>query len=254
MTDEPFYDTPGVFEAYAEHRHAGPWSPNVVMEEPAMRARIGPPAGLRVLELGCGDGALAAALLAGGCASYLGLDASARMVAAARGAVAAADPGPGTGSVRAAVAHGTIERFAPPWRAFDLIVSSTTLHYVAELEPVLAGCHAALVPGGRLLLSVVHPVLTSHDGSHDPDAPRTSWLVDDYFVAGPRERDWLGARVTWHHRPVEAYVRGLLDAGFALTWLEECAPLPAAFGGDADELARRRRVPLFLLLEGTVAG
>ena len=243
MTDEPFYDAPGVFEAYERHRHAGPWSPNVVMEEPAMRARIGPPAGLRVLELGCGDGTLAAELLAGGCASYLGIDASARMVAAARARL---------GRSAGAVVQGTIERFAPPWRAFDLVVASVALHYIAELEPVLAGCHAALVPGGRLLISVVHPVLTAHDGSHDPEAPRTSWLVDDYFAAGPRERDWLGARVTWQHRPVEAYTRALLDAGFALTWLEECAPVPAAFGGDADELARRRRVPLFLLLEGSV--
>ena len=118
---------------------------------------------------------------------------------------------------------------------------------------MLAGCHAALAPGGRLLLSVVHPVLTSHDGAHDPEAPRTSWLVDDYFVPGARERDWLGARVTWHHRPVEAYVQALLAAGFAVTWLEECAPRADAFGGDADEYARRRRVPLFLLLEGSVA-
>jgi hypothetical protein len=58
----------------------------------------------------------------------------------------------------------------------------------------------------------------------------------------------MGSTVLWFHRTVEAYVRDLASAGFRLTGIRECEPVPAAFNGDAAELERRRRVPLFLLL------
>jgi hypothetical protein len=36
-------------------------------------------------------------------------------------------------------------------------------------------------------LTVVHPVITSHDARASTDEFRGSWVVDDYFAAGPRE-------------------------------------------------------------------
>jgi hypothetical protein len=56
--------------------------------------------------------------------------------------------------------------------------------------------------------------------------------------------------VTWHHRTIEHYAQSLLGAGLSLTALRECEPVAERFGGDGAELARRRRVPLFLLLAG----
>ena len=55
----------------------------------------------------------------------------------------------------------------------------------------------------------------------------------------------------WHHRTVGEYVTSFLGAGFTLTALSECAPRPERFAGDAAELTRRSRIPLFLLLAGT---
>ena len=74
------------------------------MEEPALLEELGSVAGLRVADLGCGDAALGRVLLSGGCARYLGLDGSERMVAAAR-ATLRGTPG--------AVVHGDIDDFAP---------------------------------------------------------------------------------------------------------------------------------------------
>lgn len=37
-------------------------------------------------------------------------------------------------------------------------------------------------------------------------------------------------------------------AGFQLEALSECEPVETLFTGDPDELRRRRRIPLFLLL------
>lgn len=58
--------------------------------------------------------------------------------------------------------------------------------------------------------------------------------------------------VTWYHRTVERYVDAIVGVGITLTSLRECQPAADRFAGDTDELARRRRVPLFLLLNGHV--
>ena len=236
-----FYDEGTVFETYVSGVEAGPTSANHVMEEPALLDVLGDVRGLRILDLGCGTAAIGRRLLAAGCAAYVGVDGSAKMVAAARAELAGTD---------ADIRYGHIEAlsFAPD--SHDLVISRMALHYVEDLDPVLAACHACLSPGGRMAFSVVHPVVTSHDARTDPDEQRTSWLVDDYFATGPREQAWMGGRVVWHHRTVEQYVAAFAGAGFALTALSECEPRRELFAGDADEYARRLRIPLFLLLAG----
>lgn len=71
--------------------------------------------------------------------------------------------------------------------------------------------------------------------------------MDDYFVTGPRDQEWLGSRTVWHHRTVEDYVFEVHNAGFALANLRECAPRRERFDDDA-EFERRRRIPLVPLL------
>ncbi|MET7332650.1 class I SAM-dependent methyltransferase [Nonomuraea sp. NPDC005650] len=234
-----FYDAPQVAERYLGHRHSGVSSPNHVMEEPAFLEELGEVTGLRVLDLGCGDAAIGQVVLDAGCRSYLGLDGSAAMVEAGNSALY------GTAG---RVEMVDIEDFSAPPSSFDLIVSRLAFHYVEDIEPVLASCHECLSPGGRIIFTVVHPILTSHDPG--VQGKRTSWVVDDYFLQGPRERQWMGGTVTWFHRTIEDYVALLTKSGFSLTSLSECAPREDRFNGDADELARRRRVPLFLLLAG----
>ncbi len=236
-----FYDDGELFERYRAAVHPGPSSANFVMEEPALLDAIGDVRGLRILDLGCGDSSIGTRLLEGGCRSYLGIDASARMVEAAREALRGT-----AGEVR----RGEVERFSAPANSYDLVLSRMALHYVEDLDAALAACRSCLSPGGRLVFTVVHPVITSHDARASSDEPRASWVVDDYFAAGPRELDWLGGRVVWHHRTVEHYVLALQRAGFRLTALSECAPRAERFAGDDVELARRRRIPLFLLLSG----
>src|SRR5580692_5723274 len=78
-----FYEDPELFERYLQHR-AWSLSPNAVMEGPALLEELGPVSGLRVLDLGCGDGEIGRELLSRGAVRYLGVDGSARMVQAAR--------------------------------------------------------------------------------------------------------------------------------------------------------------------------
>jgi hypothetical protein len=55
--------------------------------------------------------------------------------------------------------------------------------------------------------------------------------------------------VTWHHRTIEDYVTTLQRAGFDISALRECPPVSEKFN-DVSEYARRRRIPMFLLLAG----
>ncbi len=134
---------------------------------------------------------------------------------------------------RGRVVQASIESFAAPPRSVDLVVSRLAFHDVADLATVLQACRVCLAPGGRLVVTVVHPVLTAPEDGVDTDEPRTSWVVDDYFRSGPRVRHWLGGTVVWHHRTIEEHVAAIAGSGFSLTALRECPP--------RRELLRRRR-------------
>ena len=213
------------------------------MEEPALRQELGDVTGLRILDLGCGDAAIATELLDAGAARYAGIDSSEAMVAAARKELLGKD---------ARIDQATIESFSAPPDTFDLIISRLALHYVDDVDSVLRACAACVTPGGRLIITVLHPVLTSAVQEQLTGEPRTSWTVDDYFRPGPRTRSWLSSSVTWQHRTIEGYVAALHSAGFVLTSLQECSPRRALFDGDEAEFARRERIPMFLLLAGSV--
>jgi SAM-dependent methyltransferase len=235
-----FYDQPEVFERYRAHR-AWPLNPNTTLEEPAFLDELGDVAGLRVLDLGCGDGGTASLLLDLGCGSYLGVDGSTLMVREANAALAG----------RAGrVVRGRLEDFEAEPDSFDLIVSRMALHYLADLGVLLRRCRESLAEGGRILFTVTHPVITSHDRRASTTEPREDWLVDDYFVEGARPQVWLGAASVWQHRTIETYVTELRQAGFRLSNLRECAPRADRFD-DNSEYKRRQRIPLMLLIAGT---
>ncbi len=236
-----FYDQPGVLDRYTS-TSATVSDANAVMEEPALLAELGDVTGARVLDLGCGDAAIAPWLLARGAAWYLGVDASARMLRRARQNLT---------RPRAQVAQADIARFTAAAGSVDLVVSRLALHYVEDVAAVFERCRSWLVPGGTVVVTVLHPVITSHDARSSSDELRTSWVVDDYFVPGPRPQQWLGGSVTFHHRTVEQYVAALGAAGLVLDALRECEPRWSAFEGDEGEYRRRRRIPLFLLLRAS---
>jgi len=235
-----FYDQPSVFEIYSEHRLSAN-NPNDLMEGPTFLELLGPARGLRIVELGCGDAGFGRQLLAAGCQSYTGVDASQNMAEAAKRTLR------GTAGL---VRQERLESFLLESGTLDLVVSRLALHYVDDLAAVLQRVHRALVPGGRLVFSVEHPIITSCDRGWDQSGPRGSWVVDDYFRTGKREMRWLGARVQKYHRTVEDYIGLVQQAGFRLDSLREARPRPDLFVS-TDEFQRRSRIPLFLLLAST---
>jgi SAM-dependent methyltransferase len=229
------YEQASVLDEYFAARPAGE-SPVETMELPALWRAIGDVRGLAVLDLGCGDGWLGAALRDRGCSRYTGVDGSAAMVDRAWRRL-----GPG------AVCHQRLEELDLEARGFDLAVSSKVLHYVEHLVAVLQRAAEHLRPGGRLVYTHEHPVITSFE-ARDPGGTRQAWTVDGYFRPGAREVSFLGAPVVKDHRTFEQHLAAVAGAGLELIGLSECAPVRERFGDRADEYERRLRIPLFLLV------
>ena len=101
---------------------------------------LDPRPGERLLDLGCGDGALTAHLAESGC-SVLGVDRSADFVAAARGR--------GLSALQADARHLA----GPDLRAgsFDAVFSNAVLHWISDAAAVVAGVRRLLRAGGRFV-------------------------------------------------------------------------------------------------------
>jgi SAM-dependent methyltransferase len=97
---------------------------------------LAPRTGERVLDLGCGDGALTEKLVALGC-RVVGVDSSAEQVAGAR-----------ERGLDAQVARAEALPFES---AFDGVLSNAVLHWVKDADAAIASVHRALVPGGRFV-------------------------------------------------------------------------------------------------------
>jgi len=100
--------------------------------------------GCRVLDAGCGDGALACAAASQG-AEVTGIDVDPAMLAAARSRAAKA-------GIRATFSEGRIEHLPFPAASFDVVVAVTVLCFVADAAGAVREMARVLRPGGRLVI------------------------------------------------------------------------------------------------------
>jgi len=97
---------------------------------------LNPQIGERILDIGCGEGALTQKIAAAG-ATVVGVDASADMVAAA--------------AARGLDARVIDAERLPFAQEFDAVFSNAALHWVRDHDAMLDGVHRALIPGGRFV-------------------------------------------------------------------------------------------------------
>lgn len=188
---ERLYDEIG--RRYSENKSA---AISDYTELPAMLALAGPVRGKDVLDVGCGPGRHARALLDHG-ARVTGVDISEEMVCAARARCRG----------RGRFLRADYERVKFPRASFDLINASLCLMYSPDLRPAFRNFRAWLKGGGRLIFSVYHPV-------------RFFQKVSD-FDFSRRQKVWIhlaGCDVTvWnYYHPLADYFDALLSNGFEL--------------------------------------
>lgn len=209
-------------------------------EWPALRALLPDLQDRAVLDLGCGFGWFCRWAREAGAARVLGIDVSGKMLARAR----ATTEDPAILYVRA-----DLEQLALRPRSFDLVYSSLALHYLRDLDRLMAEIHQGLVPGGSLVFSVEHPIYSAPADPHwlTDAAGRRVWPVEGYLEEGPRSTDWLTKGVIKQHRTIATTVNMLLRLGFALCHIDEWGPTPDQLAAHP-EWADERQRPLFLLI------
>jgi SAM-dependent methyltransferase len=209
-------------------------------EWPVLRALLPDLRGRSVLDLGCGYGWFCRWARENGATHVLGIDVSEKMLA--RAAATTSDPA-------ITYTRADMERLDLTAASFDLAYSSLAVHYIANLDGLLAQVHRALVPGGSLVFSAEHPMFTAPEtpGWIVDGAGRLVWPVNSYLDEGPRSTDWLTKGVIKQHRTIGTYLNLLLRAGFALTHVEEWGPTKEQIARDP-EFADERQRPPFLLI------
>jgi SAM-dependent methyltransferase len=200
---------------------------NAYYERPASLALVGDVTGLRVLDAGCGPGAHAAALLAGG-ARVTGVDGSAGQLEQARLLLGPDVP----------LHHADLSEPLPlPDNAFDVVLASLVMHYIEDWHTTLSEFHRVLVPGGRFVMSTHHPFMDHAIAAND-----------DYFAKYRWAEQWGEVTMRFWHRPLYAITDALSAAGFQLDVLSEPMPVPEARELFPKDFAWLSTKPQFLFL------
>jgi len=192
------------------------WCPEGLREPQA--GLLGAVRGRRVLEIGCGAGQCARWLISQG-ARAVGVDLSFRQLQHSRRIDL--DTGIGVPAACATatalpIASGSIDLACSAFGAFPFLV---------DLEPALREVARILVPGGRLVFSIVHPSRWMF-----PDDPSAAGLtvVRSYFDRTPYVEtgpDGEPAYVEPHHT-LSDWTRAVVAAGLDIVDLQE-PPWPA---------------------------
>lgn len=164
---------------------------------------LAPQAGERILDVGCGDGALTEKLAAMGC-EVVGVDGSAEQIEAARAR-----------GLQAHVMDGQRLTFA---NEFDAVFSNAALHWMKRADDAIAGVWRALRPGGRFV---------GECGGAGCVA-----AIEAALVAALERRGFDGkAANPWYFPTVEDYRTRLEARGFTVTYIA-LIPRPTPLPGD----------------------
>ncbi|MEU4386316.1 methyltransferase domain-containing protein [Promicromonospora sp. NPDC023805] len=182
---------------------------NAWYERPAMLRLAGDVRGHKILDAGCGSGPLSAELRDRG-ADMTGFDGSPAMIELARRRLG--------DDVPLTVADLT-QPLPYADDAFDDVVASLVLHYFEDWHPPLTELHRVLKPGGRLILSVNHPLIRPFLYP-DEDYFALRQFSEEYEFAGQP------GTLTYWHRPLHAMSDAFAAAGFSITSMAEPPPSP----------------------------
>ncbi|MCC6678811.1 MAG: methyltransferase domain-containing protein [Phycisphaerales bacterium] len=233
---------------------------NVII--PGTMRLVRPERGMRLLDVACGEGVLGRRLSELG-VGIVGVDASARLVEAARRALRR---GP-HGAVDSRFEVGDARKIGEVAEelnlgTFDAATCVMALMNIEPLEPVLRGVASVLRPGGAFVAVILHPAFrapgqTAWNWEKPGQRGKQFRRVDGYLSLGqteitmnPGRAAHGGERVsTWtFHRPIQTYVKALAAAGFMIESIEEWPSLRQSQAGPhaREENRARKEIPMFL--------
>jgi SAM-dependent methyltransferase len=223
------------------------------IERPAIDQLIGEVTGARILDLGCGSGTYSVPLAAKG-SDVVALDLSATMISLAQERAH-------QHSVEADFRVADIREPLPfDDSEFDIVLTSTALHYVEDIDALMKEVARVMKPTARLVASVLHPMSTARfplAGSEEVEGP-DPW--EGWYFGSPHrsiETPWLGfgkvssegRRILCHHHTISDYFNALSSAQLSITNLLEPAPSADFAAKNVSRYDQAIRVPVFLIFK-----
>jgi ubiquinone/menaquinone biosynthesis C-methylase UbiE len=224
MTDKTSHVQSGYDRWSAVYDHDA--NPLQALEGPVVRRAVGDPRGLSVLDMGCGTGRHALWLAEAG-ASVTAVDFSEGMLAQAR-------LKPGVATVRF-LTHDLHQPLPFPSGTFDLVVSGLVLEHLRDLDLFFGEARRVLKPGGRAVVSAMHPAMFLRGSQARFTDPVSGELVQPGSIA----------------HPIGAFVMSAVRAGFALAAIDEVAP-DTKFAGRFPRAANYIGWPMLIVLSMVV--
>jgi malonyl-CoA O-methyltransferase len=129
--------------------------PSTMLDEPFLASMLQPREGHRILDLGCGTGRYISCV-ARGDIRIVGLDLSRGMLDRARRRQSAA--------VSVAWVQASVENLPIIPRTFDRLMSGLVMDHVENLDRFFGGIASVLAPGGRAVVTAVHPAMQRMTG------------------------------------------------------------------------------------------
>lgn len=188
-------------------------TPYSVLEWHTFLKVLGPVAGLRILDVACGDGRLSRALMDLGAASVLGTDISEDMIAAAT------EKNQPDGDVHfEALDYQVVDARNPSFtlsEPVDLVTAMYLFHYASSVSDLEAMCRFVgrnLMPGGRFVCYTINP-----DYDFERQDPRMEEMFGFRYepVTPPEYHLVIGDfEASMWHWSREVHEEGLQSAGF----------------------------------------
>ncbi len=224
---------------------------NVIV--PAALRLLAPQAGESIVDVCCGQGVLVPALLDAGIGRFVGIDASPRLIDAAR---ARHGKDPRVSFVIADVCQPGSWADA----SHDAALCLMAVHDVPDAVAMLSNLCRALKPGGRAVLVCMHPCFRIPRQTHwgwDADQKIQYRRIDSYgtpleipITTHPGKR--TGEQTVFHHRPLSGLLSAIGSGGLAVTACEELYSHRRSQGSGPFSKAEHRaagEIPVFIALK-----
>jgi ubiquinone/menaquinone biosynthesis C-methylase UbiE len=216
----------------------------------------------RILDLACGQGVLCRKLAAEGC-DVTGVDAAEPLIEAARRREEQEKAG-----IRYVMADATklADESGALWGldagGFDAVTLVLAIQNMTPLSPVWQGCKVLLKPGGTLIVVMMHPCFRIPRQSdwiwqQEIDGGAQARLVRQYLSStkidiqthpGKAAHGKSDQSTPHFHRPLQAYINTLGNAGLPIDHIEEWVSHKTSQAGPKKAALdkARKEIPMFL--------